>query len=95
VTDTSSRTHTSTSTNIFDDLPALQESTATAIQDELAIYLSTGRDLGVKDGLRWWYEHKHLYPHLSRMAIDYLSIPGVLIPSFDSTDANAHGSDIS
>ena len=24
----------------------------------------------------WWYEHKHIYPHLSRMAMDYLSIPG-------------------
>jgi len=47
------------------------------IQDELAMYLSTGRDLGIVDGLRWWYEHKHLYPHLSRMAIDYLSIPGM------------------
>ena len=74
---TSSRASTPTATNIFDDLPALQEFEATAIQDELATYLSTGRDLRIVDGLRWWYEHKHLYPHLSRMAIDYLSIPGM------------------
>ena len=48
------------------------------LQDELAIYLSTPRDLNVKDGLRWWYERKHLYPRLHRMALDYLSIPGKL-----------------
>jgi hypothetical protein len=71
------RASTPTATNIFDVLPALQEFEATAIQDELAMYLSTGRDLRIVDGLRWWYEHKHLYPHLSRMAIDYLSIPGM------------------
>jgi hypothetical protein len=76
-------------------LPALQESKATEIQDELAMYLSTGRDLRVKDGLRWWYEHKHLYPHLSRMAIDYLSIPGMLFPFFSPIVANARHSDIS
>ena len=74
---TSSRASTPTETNIFDDLPALQEFEATAIQDELATYLSTGPDLRIVDGLRWWYKHKHLYPHLSRMAIDYLSIPGM------------------
>ena len=44
--------------------------------DELAMYLSTGRDLNVKDGLLWWFEHKHIYPSLYRMAIDYLSISG-------------------
>jgi hypothetical protein len=66
------------SKNIFDDLPALKgpETTATELQDELANYLSTPRDLSVKDGLRWWYDRKHLYPRLHRMAMDYLSIPG-------------------
>lgn len=42
------------------------------------MYLSTERELSVKDGLLWWYERKHIYPHLSRMAMDYLSIPGNL-----------------
>jgi len=51
-----------------------------AIQDELAMYLSTGHDLQVKDGLCWWYEHKHLYPNLSCMAMNYLSIPGTSVP---------------
>lgn len=30
----------------------------------------------VTDGLQWWSERKDLYPCLSRMALDYLSIPG-------------------
>ena len=63
------------SENIFDNLPAL-EPEATVPQDELDTYLSTQRELDVKDGLRWWQEHKHLYPHLYRRALDYLSIPG-------------------
>jgi hypothetical protein len=65
------------STNSFDDLPALQEFEATAIHDELTMYLSTCCDLRMMDGLHWWYKHKYLYPHLSRMAINYLSIPGM------------------
>ena len=42
------------------------------------MYLSTERELSVKDSLLWWYERKHIYPRLSRMAMDYLSIPGNL-----------------
>jgi hypothetical protein len=30
----------------------------------------------VKDGLAWWYERRAMFPCLSRMARDYLSIPG-------------------
>jgi hypothetical protein len=30
----------------------------------------------VKDVLLWWYEKQHVFPKLSRMAHDYLSIPG-------------------
>lgn len=62
--------------NIFDDLPALKPPETKELEDELARYLSTPRDLNVKDGLRWWYDRKHLYPCLHRMAMDYLSIPG-------------------
>lgn len=61
---------------MFDDLPLLKPPEVTALHDELDVYLSIKRDLEVKDGLRWWYERKHLYPHLYRMALDYLSIPG-------------------
>jgi hAT family C-terminal dimerisation region len=71
----SSKASTPASTNIFDDL--LEEPETTEIQDELEAFLGSGRDLKIKNGLRWWYEHAHLYPYLSRMAIDYLSIPGM------------------
>jgi hypothetical protein len=30
----------------------------------------------VKDPLQWWAQHAAMYPALSRMALDYLSIPG-------------------
>jgi len=30
----------------------------------------------VSDPLKWWYDHRRVYPNLSRMALDYLSIPG-------------------
>ena len=68
----------SSSTNIFDDLPALRPPEAAKHRDELEMYLSTERKLSVKDGLLWWYKQKHIYPHLSQMAMDYLSIPGNL-----------------
>src|SRR5271154_1440235 len=28
------------------------------------------------DPLKWWHNHHRAYPNLSRMALDYLSIPG-------------------
>ena len=32
----------------------------------------------VEDVFVWWYERKHIYPCLHRMALDYLTIPGML-----------------
>jgi hypothetical protein len=32
----------------------------------------------VPDPLKWWLNHAHIYPTLSPMALDYLSIPGEL-----------------
>jgi len=64
--------------NIFDDLPALRPPKAATHRDELEKYLSTERELHINDGLLWWHEQKHIYPRLSRMALDYLSIPGKL-----------------
>ena len=40
-------------------------------------YLSTDPE-NVKDVLIWWHERKAMYPRLSRMALDYLTIPGTL-----------------
>lgn len=47
------------------------------IQDlnELDEYLSQPIE-NVCDPITWWWEHRHVYPRLSAMALDYLSIPG-------------------
>ena len=34
----------------------------------------------VREPLKWWTHKRALYPNLSRMALDYLSIPGMYIP---------------
>ena len=63
------------SMNIFDHLPALAAPKSTELRDELERYLSTDPEF-VADVLLWWTERKSTYPRLSRMALDYLSIPG-------------------
>lgn len=68
--------------NIFDELPALQALDNPRLHDELERFLSTERDLGVKNGLVWWFERKHIYPRLYQMAMDYLSIPGEFFFTF-------------
>jgi len=45
-------------------------------QDELETYLSADHDHKVDNVIQWWIDHKHTYPRLSRMARDYLTIPG-------------------
>ena len=57
-------------------MPSLAPPKATELKDELARYLSTDPEQ-VLDVLLWWTEHKATYPNLSRMALDYLSIPGM------------------
>lgn len=67
----------STSKNIFDKLPDLAPASSDT-RNELDRYLATDVE-DVKDGLMWWYERRAAFPHLSRMARDYLSIPGKFI----------------
>ncbi len=43
--------------------------------DKLEHYLSTDPEV-VDDPLKWQYEKEKMYPGLSRMACDYISIPG-------------------
>lgn len=59
---------------MFDNHPAMSAPIQSDVSDELARYLLAPCE-DVKDGLMWWYEHRHSYPKLSRMARDYLSIP--------------------
>lgn len=54
--------------------------------DELQRYLAADvKD--VKDGLMWWHKRHSLFPHLSHMAYDYLSIPGEQFISFHLSKA--------
>ena len=61
---------------MFDDLPTLAAPKSSELHDKLKRYLSTDPEF-VPDVLTWWYEHRHVYPCLSRMAMDYLSVPGL------------------
>ena len=42
---------------------------------EIDVYLTSAVEK-VKDPLMWWWDHRKVYPNLSRMALDYLSAPG-------------------
>ena len=65
----------SSSNNIFDDLPALSAPSKSDLHDELDRYLSNNPE-HVTDAIAWWFEKCHVYPRLHRMALDYLTIPG-------------------
>lgn len=45
--------------------------------DEFERYLSMPTE-AVDNPIKWWYERQDMYPRLSRMALDYLAIPGML-----------------
>ena len=47
----------------------------TATDSELDDYLKLPAE-SVQDPLKWWDDHSKIYPNLSQMALDYLSIPG-------------------
>lgn len=68
--------------NIFDDLPSLSAPKPTELRDELDRYLSTDPE-HVTDVLLWWQEHRAMFPCLSRMALDYLTIPGKPVIQID------------
>lgn len=63
------------SDNIFDHLQSLAAPRLSQLQNELTRFLSTDCEL-VTDPIAWWNEHHVMYPTLSIMALDYLSIPG-------------------
>ncbi|OBZ79948.1 putative AC transposase [Grifola frondosa] len=71
-----SQTSIKSNTNIFDSIPALSAPKPSERRSELDIYLATDPE-HVADALAWWHERRGTYPHLSRMALDYLSIPDV------------------
>jgi hypothetical protein len=72
---------TSSTNNIFDDLPALSAPSKSDLRDELDTYLSTDPE-HVTDPIAWWSKKRSVYPRLHRMALDYLTIPGEFIYLF-------------
>jgi|SRR5882762_9773662 len=62
--------------NVFDTLPSLAAPKHAELRDKLDRFLSTDPEQ-VDDVLAWWFEHCAMFPHLSRMALDYLTIPGM------------------
>lgn len=75
--------------NIFDNLPSFQPPNAHELSDELARYLSINVE-DVDDPIQWWSDRKTQYPNLSRMAIDFLTLPGEFV-IFVSAYTHAHG----
>lgn len=47
-------------------------------RSELDKYLHKAVE-NVKDPLKWWIANQHVYPNLYHMALDFLSIPGMLV----------------
>jgi hypothetical protein len=66
------------SQNMFDNLPSLRAPEASKLCDELERFLSTDPKY-IEDVLLWWYEHRHVYPRLHRMALDHLTISGRIL----------------
>jgi hypothetical protein len=60
---------------MFDELEALAAPKASDLRSEIDRYLSTDVE-DVRDAVMWWTERKSMFPILSRMALDYLTIPG-------------------
>lgn len=64
----------STKPNMFDTL-LKPSASSKGVGDEVDRYLATDTE-EVANPLLWWWERRSMYPCLSRMALDYLSIPG-------------------
>jgi hypothetical protein len=65
------------SLNVYNHLPSLTTFESATPTDELTRYLHNDiENINIGDALQWWAGKERLYPRLSRMAMDYLSIPG-------------------
>jgi hypothetical protein len=59
----------------LDNLPTLVQLSSSELRDELDRYLSTDPE-HTEDVLAWWHKRRASFPRLSRMALNYLTIPG-------------------
>jgi len=64
-------------------MPALAPPRSTDLGNELDRYLSADIEDVTTGVIEWWHKRRTLYPCLSRMAIDYLTIPGMSNSSLD------------
>ena len=65
---------------MFDNMFKDESDIATeALTDEFDDFISRPPETkkACPDPMRWWYENREQYPHFSRMALDYLSIPSI------------------
>ena len=69
--------NTAAQDNSFASFSNLSIKQPTGAISELDEYLRRPVE-NVPEPLKWWINNAHIYPTLSRMALDYLSIPGVL-----------------
>ena len=51
-------------------------------------YLKSAHVKNVKDPLKWWFENHGTYPRLSRMARDFLTIPGEFLLTLNKFNFN-------
>jgi hypothetical protein len=63
---------------LLDTLPMLRPRPTAIAQDELDIYLGSDTE-ETDDPISWWVDNAGRFPTLSRMALDYLNIPGTCI----------------
>ncbi len=75
-----------TDDNIFDTLDSLAPPRANELHDELERYLAADPE-HAPDAIKWWTDRASVYPNLSRMALDYLSIPGLSTSRSSSVSA--------
>ncbi len=61
--------------NIFKNLSYSITPDKNNFRDEIDRYLGAKRE-APDNVLQWWIDRRQEYPRLSRMAIDYLTIPG-------------------
>jgi hypothetical protein len=74
---------------MFDNIPSYCLSIHTI--DEVSCYLCTEpEDVSNDNLLHWWHNHRHQYPCLYQMALDYHTIPCKCLNCYLPTHYDAH-----
>ena len=80
--------------DILDDIPGYAPLPSVAVQNELDQYLAEPLvNLRPHDSvLKWWHDRRSMYPNLSRMALDFLTIPCKWYSMFLANVSSYHSS---